>query len=544
MEPKEISKRYTHHKLLLFLVALIFVLTALLVDFTVNQLLTELYRNNQKVSIAQDLSTFRARLEERINSNLYLINGMAAHIAISPSISTHEFDLLAKVLLSKSDSLKNIAAAPDFMITFVYPTEGNEEIIGLDYRSVPAQWPRALAAKETGQMAVAGPLNLVQGGQGLIARIPVYDAKSDAFWGLVSSVIDFEILLEQAGLKTKPEGLELALRGKDGLGESGEVFWGDGSLFQEEAEPITMPVTLPSGSWQMAAIPAGGWAQTHPYYWLIHMVVLLVATISFTAVIYRIKGKQAQQESENQLKAMSEASLDALIMIDARGTILFWNPAAEELFGYLESEVVGKSLHDFVALPEDKEKAKSGLKQFEKTGQGPVVNTMMEMQTIHKSGSVFQVERSVAHFQLRGDWYAVGIVRDITARKKTEKLLTEMATIDALTGLFNRRYFMEQAEIAHRQAMRYHRDLSFLMFDLDHFKRINDTYGHDVGDKVLQEVGKITKLVLRDADIIGRVGGEEFAVVMPETDISSAQIVAERLRLRITEAEWNPVMAY
>ena len=165
-----------------------------------------------------------------------------------------------------------------------------------------------------------------------------------------------------------------------------------------------------------------------------------------------------------------------------------------------------------------------------------MVGTISELEAIRKSGERFTVERSVAAFQLKSRWYAVGSIRDITDRKEAENRLTELATTDGLTGLFNRRYFMEMAESQLRLAVRYEKKFSLLMFDLDHFKKINDTYGHDAGDEVLRNVADIMRQILRSTDIFGRIGGEEFAVAMPETDASTAVEVAERLRIRFMES--------
>jgi|YNPNPStandDraft_1061719.scaffolds.fasta_scaffold00383_15 diguanylate cyclase (GGDEF)-like protein len=111
--------------------------------------------------------------------------------------------------------------------------------------------------------------------------------------------------------------------------------------------------------------------------------------------------------------------------------------------------------------------------------------------------------------------------------------LQELATMDSLTGLSNRRHFFEMAEQAFERARRYRGLLSALMLDVDHFKKVNDLYGHSVGDQVLQEVGRLCRQNMRRVDIIGRYGGEEIAFVMPETGIEEARVAAERLRQMI-----------
>lgn len=111
-----------------------------------------------------------------------------------------------------------------------------------------------------------------------------------------------------------------------------------------------------------------------------------------------------------------------------------------------------------------------------------------------------------------------------------------LAITDTLTGLFNRRYFMERARIEFERTRRYHTPLSVVMLDLDHFKDVNDTYGHLLGDIVLQNIGKICRETLRCVDIVGRYGGEEFIILLPETPITKAYITAERLRKSIAEA--------
>lgn len=123
-------------------------------------------------------------------------------------------------------------------------------------------------------------------------------------------------------------------------------------------------------------------------------------------------------------------------------------------------------------------------------------------------------------------WY----FRDITARKQTEVVLREMALTDPLTGVANRRNFFARAKEEFGRARRHGRPLSILMLDMDHFKRINDRYGHARGDLVLNAFCDGCRTLLRDVDLFARTGGEEFAVLLPETTLDGARVIAERLR--------------
>jgi len=119
--------------------------------------------------------------------------------------------------------------------------------------------------------------------------------------------------------------------------------------------------------------------------------------------------------------------------------------------------------------------------------------------------------------------------------KKAKEKLLELATTDELTGIANRRYFMERLNSEFDRAKRYESRYSLLMIDIDYFKSINDDYGHKAGDKVLQSAAAVMKKSLRTSDVIGRVGGEEFSVILPETEIKAAIFIAERLRKKVEE---------
>ncbi len=120
-------------------------------------------------------------------------------------------------------------------------------------------------------------------------------------------------------------------------------------------------------------------------------------------------------------------------------------------------------------------------------------------------------------------------------KERLQKELTHMAMYDALTDLLSRRALLEQAEIERQRAKRYKRDLSLLMIDIDHFKKVNDTYGHLIGDVVLKEIAQTLQEQTRRSDFVGRYGGEEFLVILPETSLDKALILAEKLRRQVAE---------
>ena len=119
--------------------------------------------------------------------------------------------------------------------------------------------------------------------------------------------------------------------------------------------------------------------------------------------------------------------------------------------------------------------------------------------------------------------------------RANSRRLEELSNTDGLTRLYNRRYFMELLDLEFQRAQRYESKLAFVMMDIDHFKEFNDSYGHLLGDRILSEISQIFQENLRINDIIGRYGGEEFGLMMPETDLKGALVVAERYRKRIED---------
>ncbi|MDK2877573.1 MAG: hypothetical protein PWR06_289 [Thermoanaerobacteraceae bacterium] len=241
------------------------------------------------------------------------------------------------------------------------------------------------------------------------------------------------------------------------------------------------------------------------------------------------------QERNEILSTIMESARDAIIMIDDKGNVTFWNPAAERLFGYSREEVMGKELHRLMIQDERLyEVYKEAFKRFQLSGKRSAVGKTIELKAKHKDGHEINVELSLSAVKIKDVWHAVGIVRDISERKKFEELLYRQSITDPLTNIYNRRFFMQMLEQEMERTRRYGKSFSVIMFDLDHFKSVNDRFGHAAGDMVLKSVADMIKGRIRKTDYFARWGGEEFIILLPETSVEDAAGLAEELREQLS----------
>jgi diguanylate cyclase (GGDEF)-like protein/PAS domain S-box-containing protein len=438
-------------------------------------------------------------------------------------------------------------------------------------------------------------------------------------------------------------------------------------------------------------------------------IIATVGTILFRAMRKHNLALDAFRESNETLITITAAAKDAIVMMDHQGIVSFWNPAAERIFGHRAAEAIGKELLTLLAPRRYLEQYRQGFGTFRDSGEGPPIGGTLELTAVRKDGTEFPLELSLSSLQLKGKWHAVGVLRDISRRKRSEeelrahrerleqmvaertdelnavndllhkeiidrarteeelcrsesflntifdsfhepfsivdrdlryvrfndtyartrgkqskdlfykkcyevlhnrtgicdncvveetfrskgpcakeklvtlpdgseawfeistypifdqqknvshvveysrditfrkneekekekliKTLNHLSTTDSLTGLLNRRALNEMLGHEIKRASRSATDLSLIICDVDLFKHINDTYGHTAGDRALLAVSEALRQTLRKSDILGRYGGDEFMIILPETSLAGAQSLAEKVRAAVEGLE-------
>jgi diguanylate cyclase (GGDEF)-like protein len=236
---------------------------------------------------------------------------------------------------------------------------------------------------------------------------------------------------------------------------------------------------------------------------------------------HAVERKQAQEEIL-RLASFPRLLPSPVIELDSAGEVTYLNPAAEKLFPDLSSMGWSHPLLNRL----------SGCNELWQGRQEADVIREVEVRPATYELHIHQIQEL--------DLIRIYVL-DITQRKLAEKEIYLLATTDSLTGIANRREFSSVMASEVDRAKRYGAPLSLIMYDIDYFKRVNDTFGHNVGDYILQALTGLVKENIRANDVVGRWGGEEFVLLMPQSDIEAARNAAEKLRLAIAEYQFDKI---
>lgn len=247
--------------------------------------------------------------------------------------------------------------------------------------------------------------------------------------------------------------------------------------------------------------------------------------------------EDALRESEKRFRGIFENAGIGIAEVLPDGTFLRVNDTYCRMTGYSQDELLNvKKTFQAITFPDDIE---PDLRLLDELINGFGNSYDVEKRYIRKDGTIAWVHRSVSLLK-NEDGQPISLisaVQDITNLKKLQEELEFQARIDYLTGIPNRRYFMELAEHEIARIQRYPSTLAVIMLDVDFFKDVNDKHGHKAGDTVLQKLAHLMKSELREVDVLGRMGGEEFAILLPETDTQRAIEVADRLKKTVADRD-------
>lgn len=239
-----------------------------------------------------------------------------------------------------------------------------------------------------------------------------------------------------------------------------------------------------------------------------------------------------------RLHSLIETATDAIVLISDHGIMEQCNSAVSRLFGYERDEMLGNNV-SMLMNPSDSSKHDGYLENYLKTGDARIIGAGREVIGRHKDGRELHLYLSVGEFDIAGRKHFTGILHDISTQVAQKQELQRQANTDMLTGIANRRYFFERLHYEVNRSKRYNGQLSMLLIDLDHLKQTNDQLGHKAGDELICRAVEVLKQGVRETDTLARFGGDEFAVLMPETVLSVAADVAQRL---CDEAQQTPAI--
>ena len=376
-------------------------------------------RQNQALQQLIGLSgQLRSFVESELNTSLYMSLGLASHLRASDGkLSEKEMLFLLQSLLEQGKHIRNIGLAPDNVLTLIYPVQGNERALGLNYKNLPQQWPEIKQLIEDKDSKLVGPVALIQGGEGYVYRLPLF-LNDGSYWGIISTVLDLtafnQMLLQQANSLQ----VQVAIREKE---QSSGALFGYSHLFSEDA--LILDLNIKGADWQIAVRfmdEAAGWGL---WQWRLlgaSLSVVFCLMLAWLLHSYRRSAlfADALQDNEIYSRRIMNSVLDVIVTTDLDGTIDRVNSAVSTVFGYLPIQLAGRPFSVLLAP------GQAGLLANRTTGEGAAV----ELQGVRHSGEIFAMDLSRNSTEHQGKARYVWLIRDISERKKVEQLKNEFVS--------------------------------------------------------------------------------------------------------------------
>lgn len=309
----------------------------------------------QQRLITQRLHVLRDRLHAVAQTAFSPTASLVTLVQVDGSVSQDRFSRTIDRSMNLVPYIRSVVAAPDDIARFVHPLAGNERVVNLDYRSIPAQWAQVQQARTSHAPAIFAPVKLVQGGLGIIQRNPIFlnTNGQERYWGVVSVVLDLNQFLAAAGIEDDPE-LDLALLNVSSAPEQ-RVVWGSARAAQPDAMSVT--ANLPGAQWTLSARPRSGWTSGSSWAretWVVLssgcLVSLLIGLLGYQRDLLRLRHRalaSAQADTlaaRDRLQAVLDASVEtAIISTDLEGRVTVFNRGAQRMLGRTEGQAMGQS---------------------------------------------------------------------------------------------------------------------------------------------------------------------------------------------------------
>ena len=278
------------------------------------------------------LDDISVNLQSVILRNMQTVWGMAANVAVQPDMDSNRFRDLAQVITRMAPELRNIGLAPDFIIRDIYPLAGNEAAVGLDLTRSSLTPVQVQAMRETGKIIYTGPISLIQGGQGLAGRMPVFEQNSDRLWGVISVILDLDRLYQTAGLVPADEDMRLSISLSDRVNNTRAMFFGDtGTGWQD---PVKANLTMSNASWTLFAEPHTGWPNHPKNPWLLRSALLLMILLGTWATFWLSGFMLKDREMQRRFWGLFElAPIGVALYSVATQSLIRANRTFERSFG-------------------------------------------------------------------------------------------------------------------------------------------------------------------------------------------------------------------
>ena len=545
---RALSLRKVWTRTLLLFVALLLVGAMLVV-------LSEKVRYERLRNEAIRLSAEQGLLIQRqINQGLSAVHVIAALVRQGGGSITN-FKRIAQGLLPFYDGLASLQLAPDAIVRQIVPLKGSEKAIGHNLLADEKRATEARMAIETRKMTLAGPFMLVQGGYGIVGRLPVFldDPKAvdqQRFWGFAIALIKVDRLLEAATLQNlSAHGYRYELWREHPDTHEREIFARSSPEPLIDAQDFAFEV--PNGRWVLSIAPQRGWTD-HPllfgkialavilsilFAWTGHAIIrqpMLLHQMVEARTLALTEANERILRNEQKFRSLVETASETIYTLDTNGMFCYVSPAGEEMFGAKPESWVGRSFLQLLH-PDDIPAFNTF---FQQLLTEPVKHSSIEFRIRHTDGSWrWHVTNASPLLDQNNKLTGMlGIGRDISKRKANEARIFHLAHFDSLTDLPNRSLFSDRLQQALQLAHRNHEKVTLMCVDLDYFKPINDTWGHAIGDEVLKQVAQRMVACVRASDTVGRIGGDEFVVLLPESHEPEEILrVAEAIRQSLAE---------